>query len=237
MVDFEALYQGRGVSLGADGPRMEVIPWQLDGPQPIIAELESAGEIVDPVLECGCGLGDNALFLAERGHQVTAFDAAPTAIERSRAKAAAAGVPVNFVVADATTLHGISGGFRTVVDSAMLHCLDEDQRRHYLAALRRVCEPGARLHVLCFKGEPTGNLPLPASLDESSLRRDFGDGGWRIQRLQTVRYTTGLTREALTEQIPAGAGGVFPPDLDAPGSVDEQGRVLLPMWQITAELV
>jgi SAM-dependent methyltransferase len=218
LLNFEELYQGRGFESG--GARVDVIPWRLDRPQPIIVELADAGEITGPVLECGCGFGDNALFLAARGHDVTAFDAAPTAIEHDIAKAAAAGVPVRFLVADATTLEGIPGGFRTAIDSAMLHCLDEDQRRAYLAGLLRVCEPGARLHILCFRAEVSNAFPLPAPQDEESIRAAF-PGGWTIERFQPRQYTTALTPGA---QLPTGMAG----------NVDEDGHVLLPIWQITA---
>ena len=221
LLNFDELYQGRGLAYG--DIRMDVIPWQLNGPQPIVVELADAGEITGPVLECGCGLGDNALFLAGRGHEVTAFDIAPTAIERDTAKAAAAGLSVRFLVADATTLDGIPTGFRTVIDSAMLHCLDEDQRRAYLTGLLRVCAPGARLHALCFRGDITGAFPLPAPLDEPSIRAAF-PAGWTIERFRPRQYTTALTTDAWGRRLPA----------DMAGAVDEHGRVLLPIWQITA---
>ncbi|ANZ21531.1 transferase [Streptomyces noursei ATCC 11455] len=234
-LDFEAMYQGREVAFGTDEDhRTDVIPWQLDAPQPLVVELEAAGEITGPVLECGCGLGDNALFLAGRGHEVTAFDAAPSAIERCRAKAVAAGSPVTFMVADATELHasGVPGGFRTVVDSAMLHCLDADQRRAYLAGLRRVCAPGATLHVLCFRGELAAHLQMPAATDERSLREALRDD-WTIRRMEPRHYATGLTQQEWQKLAPAVPGDPEQGDLV---TVDENGRVLLPFWQITAEL-
>lgn len=220
LLNFEELYQGRGFDYG--GARVNVIPWQLDRPQPIVVELADTGEIAGPVLECGCGLGDNALFLAGRGYEITAFDAAPTAIEQDTAKAATAGVSVRFLVADATTLEGIPDGFRTVIDSAMLHCLDEDQRRAYLTGLLRVCVPGAKLHVLCFRGDMTA-FPLPAPMDEPSIRAAF-PAGWTIERFQPRQYTTALSADAWDRQLPAGVAG----------DVDEHGHVLLPIWQITA---
>ncbi|MYT32334.1 methyltransferase domain-containing protein [Streptomyces sp. SID8354] len=233
-MDFEAMYQGHEISFGADDRQSDLIPWELNAPQPLIVELEAAGEITGPVLECGCGLGDNALFLAGRGYEVTAFDAAPSAIERSRAKAAAIDSPVTFTVADATELHGIgvAGGFRTVVDSAMLHCLDADQRRAYLAGLRRVCAPGARLHALCFRGELAARLKMPADMDERSLRDAFRND-WTIRRMEPRHYTTGLTRQAWQSLAPAVSGTS---ERDDTATVDQHGRVLLPFWQITAEL-
>lgn len=232
---FEALYQGRGASFGKHAPRMEVVPWQVDGPQPLLAELEAAGEITGPVLECGCGLGGNALFLADRGYAVTAFDASPTAIERDRAKARAAGSSVRFTVADATSLEGIPGGFATVVDSAMLHCLIDEQRRAYLAGLRRVCQPAARLHVFCFQTKPADTLRMPAKMDEASLRQTFDECGWNIHRMRTRRYTTTMTRRQAHDQMPAELREYLIPDLDSQ-NVAEQGGVLLPVWQISAQL-
>ena len=43
------------------------------------------------VLELGCGTGEDALALVERGHRVVACDPAPSMIETARAKVAAAG--------------------------------------------------------------------------------------------------------------------------------------------------
>jgi SAM-dependent methyltransferase len=232
--DFDALYQGQAVNIGLNA-RMDCIPWQLDGPQPAVVELAESGQIVGPVLECGCGLGDNALYLAERGYQVTAFDAAATAIKRDQAKAAERGLPVNFVVADATTLTGIEGEFRTVVESAMMHCLDTVARHDYLAALWRLCRPGTRLHILTFTDAAGGAFTLPAPLDEASLRDLFSDG-WRIERMVRGHYTTALTPAALRGMFTS-AGKELTSARESFGELDDRGRVLVPMWQITAERV
>jgi SAM-dependent methyltransferase len=232
VMDFDQLYQGHSVSMGAEGATLDVIPWRLDGPQPIVIRLADAGEFTGPVLECGCGLGDNALFLAERGYQVTAFDASPTAIDRDRAKAAARELSVDFRVADATVLDGIPSGFTTVLDSAMLHCLTDEQRRDYLAALHEVTEPDTRLHILCFRELASGGFTMPGHTDEASLRRDLSEH-WRVDRMDRERYTTGLSLAQWHEQMPPEAA-IFQVDLDSADAIDEQGRVLLPIWQITA---
>lgn len=230
VMDFDQLYRSGSARIGTDGPVMDVIPWRLDGPQPIIVELADGDQITGPVLECGCGLGDNALFLAERGYPITAIDASPTVIEQDRAKAAARGLTVDFRVADATVLDGLPNGFNTVLDSAMMHCLTDEQRRDYLAAAHRVTEPGARLHILCFTGAVNATLPMPGHTDEPSLRRDLGEH-WQVERMEVRGYATGMSAEQSRALL--GAAGAAA-DLGWLDSVDEQGNVQLPVWQITA---
>lgn len=232
MADFDRLYQGDGDNFAGSGIRLDAIPWQLDGPQPLVAELVDSGQFTGPVLECGCGLGDNALLLAERGYQITAFDASPTVIEKDRAKASARGLTVDFRVANATVLDGIPGGFNTVLDSAMLHCLTPEQRSDYLAAVHRVTAPGARLHILCFVETLAINAVMPGHTDEASLRQVLSEH-WQVERMDVARYTTGLTREQWNA-LGAAFQVAFPVDFDGDDAVDAQGRILLPIWQITA---
>lgn len=231
--DFDALYRGeRELTVGDEQINFTVIPWDIGGPQPAIVELEEAGAFTDPVLEAGCGLGENALFLAGRGHHVTAFDAAPAAIEGNRRRATERGSSAEFLVSDATTLDGITGRFRTVLDSALLHCLDEAQRRAYLTALHRVCEPGARLYVLCFSdGMPSG-FPGPFTFSEDDVRRTVTDG-WTIRELRRVSYISAMTPDTLAAMSPQALLGQRESDFQ----LDERGRILLPMWQVTAERI
>ena len=145
---FDKLYRGEPTIEGAPPPTG--IPWDVHQAQPRLMELEALGGFSGEVLDIGCGLGDNAIYLASRGHSVTGLDGSPAAIEEARRRAAAAGVTVNFDVADATALSGYEGRFDTVVDSALYHCLDDEGQQAYIAALYRVTRPGARLHLSCF---------------------------------------------------------------------------------------
>ena len=142
---FDKLYRGEPVFEG--GPAPTGVPWDVHQAQPRLMELEALGGFSGEVLDIGCGLGDNAIYLASRGHSATGLDGSPAAIEEARRRAADAGVTVTFDVADATDLSGYEGRFDTVVDSALYHCLDDDRRQAYIAALYRATRPGARLHL------------------------------------------------------------------------------------------
>ena len=168
------------------------MPWDIGQAQPQLMELEALGGITGEVLDIGCGLGDNAIYLASRGHSVTGLDGSPAAIERARDRAAQAGVlnptagsaGVTFDVAEATNLTGYDGRFDTVVDSALYHCLDDEGRQAYAASLYRATRPGARWHLYCFSDGNINGLVAPmGSVPESNIRDTLTANGWRIDFL------------------------------------------------------
>src|ERR1700738_3883326 len=207
---FDRLYRGEPTFDGA--PRPTGIPWDGGQAQPRLMELEALGGVTGEVLDIGCGLGDNAIYLASRGHSVTGLDGSPAAIDEARRAATAAGVTVTFDVADATDLSGYEGRFDTVVDSALYHCLDDDDRQAYIAALYRATRPGARLHLSCFAdGNVNGLIAPMGHVPESNLRDILTANGWRIDFLGPSTYlgnTAGFSSpddgfpKAMAEQLP-----------------------------------
>ena len=184
---FDKLYRGEAAFDGWPPPTG--IPWDVHQAQPRLMELEALGGISGEVLDIGCGLGDNAIYLASRGHSVTGLDGSPAAIEEARRRAGAAGVTVTFDVADATDLSGYEDRFDTVVDSALYHCLDDDGRQAYIAGLYRATRPGARLHLSCFSDGNVNGLIAPRDhVPESNLRDNLTANGWRIDFLGPTTY-------------------------------------------------
>jgi SAM-dependent methyltransferase len=184
---FDKLYRGEAAFDGWPPPTG--IPWDVHQAQPRLMELEALGGISGDVLDIGCGLGDNAIYLASRGHSVTGLDGSPAAIEEARRRAAAVGVTVTFDVADATDLSGYEDRFDTVVDSALYHCLDDEGRQSYIAGLYRATRPGARLHLSCFSDGNVNGLIAPRDhVPESNLRDNLTANGWRIDFLGPTTY-------------------------------------------------
>ena len=166
-----------------DGPA----PWDIGGPQPAIVRLAAAGAFVAPVLDVGCGPGDNALHLASRGLSVLGVDVAETALGLAREKARERGLDVEFAAADALQLEQLGRTFESVLDSALFHTFDAEERPEYTASLASVTQPGGTLYVLCFSDEGSDLGPHPVGRDE--LRAAFGSG-WNVISIEPERLET-----------------------------------------------
>lgn len=162
-------------------------PWDIGAPQPAVTRLADAGAFHGAVLDAGCGLGDNALHIAARGLRVLGVDVAGTAVSIARERAVARGVDVEFIVADALRLDRLGRTFDTVLDCALFHAFDGDERRDYVASLTSVTRPGAQLYLLCFSDAgPEAHAPHPVSRQE--LIAPFTeDLGWRISSIGAER--------------------------------------------------
>jgi SAM-dependent methyltransferase len=107
------------------------------------------------VLDYGCGPADFGLWMATEGAHVTLLDLSPAAIELGLKRAAASGVNVRGIAADASRLDMLGEGeFDLVFACAALH--HTWKYPGALQELARVMRPGARL-VLC---EMWGGNPL-----------------------------------------------------------------------------
>lgn len=178
MVDFEDFYRGGEL---VEGIPHAGVPWDIGAPQPIVVTWAEAGRFRGHVLDAGCGTGDNAVFLASRGLQVTAVDIAPTAIETARTR----GEGVDWVVGDSAAF---TGRFDTVLASALIHCVPAEQRPGLAASLRNAAVDGALLNLTSLAVEGS-----PFDVSEPELRSALEGAGWEITRFdRDVIVLTGV---------------------------------------------
>jgi SAM-dependent methyltransferase len=139
--------------------RSRGIPFFVDKPDEHLAEaVEQRVARPGRALDLGCGPGRNALHLAAAGFAVDALDLSATAIAWARERAAAAGVEVDWRVADAFTAD-LPGPYDLVVDSGCFHHVPPHRRVAYLQLLQRVLAPGGLLCLTCFTTE--GGVGVP----------------------------------------------------------------------------
>ncbi|MCV7385862.1 class I SAM-dependent methyltransferase [Mycolicibacter longobardus] len=123
-------------------------------------------------LDLGCGTGDNSIYLAQNGWQVTGVDFAPRALRTARAKAQAGKASVRFVCTDITELSsaGVGDDFALVVDSGCIHGMSDSDRASYVRQVNAVTAPDSRLLIVAFA---PGALFGVRGIDEAEIQRLF----------------------------------------------------------------
>lgn len=164
-------------------------PWDIGRPQPAFVRLAGAGELIEPILDVGCGSGEHSLLAATTGLRVTGVDISPFAVERARGKARQRGLLADFLVGDVLALDQIERldpPYRTVLDVGCFHTLSNADRPVYASSLARVVEPGGVLHLLCFS-EHTPGTDGPRRVTQPELRQTFSRD-WVVDRIEAEAF-------------------------------------------------
>ena len=163
---------------GPEGVRM-IERWDRryrDGRVPAWDTGKPAGDLVKVVEEkavkpcravvLGCGSGNNAVYLAEKGFDVTAIDVAPTALRLAEEKARKAGVEVNWMLADVLRLPDMKP-FDFMFDRGCYHNVRYVDAAGFTESVRQLSRPGTRFFVLSL------NRDGPPGVREKHMRDDF----------------------------------------------------------------
>ena len=126
-------------------------PWDVGARDELVSLVESGRIEPCRAIDLGCGTGDNAIYLARKGFDVTGLDYAEAAIEKARARAKDSGVQVSFIVDDLTDLRHVSGAFDFLLDYGVLDDLRPAQREPYLHNMLRLTHPGSRYLLWGFE--------------------------------------------------------------------------------------
>jgi 2-polyprenyl-3-methyl-5-hydroxy-6-metoxy-1,4-benzoquinol methylase len=157
----------------------------------ILAEI--AGLAPGRALDVGCGSGADAIWLAQRGWQVTAVDISTAALDRAAIAAHDAGVAVNWICADISTIPLAVGAYDLVSIQypALRHGPDDALIRSLLDAVA----PGGTILVVGHGPESheyarTQGLDPTQYIEPADVAARL-DESWRIEVNETrPRVTT-----------------------------------------------
>ena len=171
-------------------------PWDIGVPQPAFVELEESGAIEGRVLDIGCGTGELALFLSQRGHAVVGIDVVEAAIQQAREKARARGLSARFEVADILDFGtpgfpDLGGFFDAVVDTGFFHSLTDEDRVRLLQSLDGLLAPGGVYRFLGFSDKVLGTFG-PRRLNAEEIRATFSAPAWEVLEVAESRLETAI---------------------------------------------
>lgn len=154
---------------------LEDIPWNVEAPPKLLVELVETGKVRPcRAIDLGCGAGNYAIYLAEKGFEVTGVDISSAAIDIARNNAEAKGLKCDFFVADVLEeLKTFNQTWDFAYDWGMLHHILPEQRHKYIEGVYRILNPKGKYLSVCFSEKDAG----------------FGGSGkYRKTRLGTVLY-------------------------------------------------
>lgn len=133
-------------------------PWDNNQPDSELIRVLAEHSIAPcRMLELGCGTGTNAVYLAQQGFDVTAFDLSELAIEKATARAKEAGVDVRLLAASIFDLPDLGDPFSLVFDRGVYHCVRRQGAAKFCQAVAKLTAPGG--WYLTLAGNP--NEPEP----------------------------------------------------------------------------
>lgn len=176
------------------------VPWDIGAPQPALASV--AASFTGSVFDVGAGLGDNAIWLASLPGvaRVTAVDISPDAVAEAAARLASASpqphAPVAVTLADVFALPAEMTAFDALLDSAVFHCIgDDDAQRRYLAAVTPRVKLGGKAVMLVFSDANADPWMGPRRISAAHARQVWTDAGWRVDSLsEDVYYRDSMGR-------------------------------------------
>jgi SAM-dependent methyltransferase len=128
------------------------IPWnQTEPPQLLVSAVESGRIKPCRVVDLGCGAGNYAVWLADKGFDVTGLDISEKAIGFARDLAASKGVTCTFDTVDLLgDLSGYYSSFDLAYDWELLHHIFPEDRPRYVKNVHDLLGFGGTYVSLCF---------------------------------------------------------------------------------------
>lgn len=123
--------------------------WDFKHPSPELAAFIASGLIPETgnCLDMGCGSGNEAIFLAQCGYNVTGIDFSEKALEIADKKARTNKVEIKWMSEDVTNINLIGSTFDFINDRGCFHHINENERQKYADETGRLLKPGGHLLI------------------------------------------------------------------------------------------
>ena len=173
------------------GYRLRFTPWERYGP----AAAQSIATLLDReeaersrplgrALDLGCGRGQYAPELANRGWEVVGVDYVPQAIAEANRR----GIPgARFLVGDVTDLPPDLGRFDFFLDVGCFQGLNADERAGEARSIAALANPGATLLLMAFG--PSRMASMVGGVSRDDVEEAFR--GWEMVSVEPAE-TSGL---------------------------------------------
>lgn len=176
-----------------------VPPWDIGRPQKVFIELEKQNSLKGKILDVGCGTGENALFLAEKGYEVWGVDSSKTAIAKAIEKASQRELSVKLLIKDALKLEELGNIFDVAIDCGLFHCFSDEDRAIFVEQLYKTLTPNGFYFFLCFS-EQEVREGGPRRISREDIKRTFSSG-WKTLDIKEATFENTLH--------PGGSRGYF----------------------------
>lgn len=167
--------------------------WCIDRAQPVVLDILERGWLSrGPILDAGCGTGENLCAVAARrpGLRLVGADLVSAATDRAAEQVRLAGLEdrVSVVTGDLRVALP-NGPFESILDAGVLHVFSDRDRLRYLHGLHEVLVSGGELVVIVFSDAET-SPGGPRRLSRGELNDCIEQAGFRTADLESCRYHT-----------------------------------------------
>ena len=142
------------------------------------------------VLDIGCGEGKDAVYMAEKGYDVTAFDLTENGIRKTKALAENRNVAIAAYVDDINSFE-TEKRFDIIYSTGTVQYLSDRNKKAFFEKIQKITKPDGIVFINVFVEKPFLELPPDWDKEEKMWRSGelftyFAD--WKTERIDEVIF-------------------------------------------------
>ena len=142
------------------------------------------------VLDIGCGEGKDAVYMAEKGYKVTAFDLTDNGIRKTIDLAKQRGVEINAYVDDINTFE-INEQFDIIYSTGTVQYLFDENIKKFFEKLEKITNKNGIVYINVFVEKSFLELPPDWDKEEKLWKSGvlftyFAD--WKVERIDEIIF-------------------------------------------------